>query len=234
MTIDMQPFDAGPLVATAYSSADILFDEWRPHVVAESGHFVEDGIVCEEGWRKAKRKILFLLKEPNGYKGEHGALNDLLRKAAAPNSTSAMWDRPTFHTVGRWAHGLLHYSGQVPSYDEAHRARKSAVLECAYINIKKSTGGARATKKVEVHAAKYAEFLRRQVAIIEPDIVVCGGTYDILKEHVYPRMSKISSRIHQLETRIFINAFHPSCRTNRKVVYDQVLQSFHQYMASQS
>lgn len=135
------------------------------------------------------------LKEPNGYKGEYGALNDLLRKAAEPNSNSKMWNRPTFHNVGRWTHGLPNYSDQVPAYDEANRACKTAVLACAYINIKKSSGGARATKKVEDHAAKYAEFLKRQVSIIDPDIVVCGGTYAMLKKHVYPSMSRVSSVI---------------------------------------
>lgn len=212
----------------------ILFDEWSPHVVAEAGHFVEDGIVCMENWGTAKRKVLFLLKEPNGYEGECGALNDLLRKAAAPKSTSKMWNRPTFHNVGSCAYGLLNYSGEVPDYDEANRARKTAVLGCAYINIKKSSGGARATKEVEVHAAKYANLLKRQVTIIDPDIVVCGGTYNMLKEHVYPGMSRVSSRIHEFENRIFINAFHPGCRANRKLVYDQVLSSFHQYMGSNS
>lgn len=216
------------------SPLEILFDEWRSHVALEAGHFVEDGIVCKESWSTAKRKVLFLLKEPNGYDGRHGSLNDLLRKAASPNSTSKMWDRPTFHNIGRWAYGLLNYSGQVPSYEEANRAYRTAVLECAYINIKKSSGGARATKKIEVHAAKYAEFLRCQVDIIGPDIVVCGGTYTILKEHVYPSMSKVSSRIHRVEDRIFINAFHPGCRTKREDVYDQVLSSFHQFMVTTS
>lgn len=234
MTIDMQTFNTDLPVVTVSSSMGILFDEWRHHVVAEAGHFVEDGIVCKENWRTAKRKVLFLLKEPNGYKGEHGPLNDLLRKAAAPNSTSKMWNRPTFHNVGRLAYGLLNYSSEVPDYDEASRARKNAVLGCAYINIKKSSGGARATKKVEVHAAKYANFLKRQVTIIEPDIVVCGGTYKMLKEHVYPEMSSVSSRIYKFENRIFIDAFHPGCRETRKVVYDQVLSSFHQYMGCNS
>lgn len=190
--------------------------------------------MCKESWSAAKRKVLFLLKEPNGYDGRHGALNDLLRKAAVPNSTSKMWKRPTFHNIGRWAYGLLNYSGQVPAYEEANQAYRTALLGCAYINIKKSSGGARATKKVEVHAAKYAEFLRRQVDIIDPDIVVCGGTYTILKEHVYPGMSKVSSRIHRVDGRIFINAFHPGCRTKREDVYDQVLSSFHQFMVTTS
>lgn len=234
MTLHTQPPSAYPSRGTADSSMATLFDEWRPHVVAEAGHFVEDGIVCMESWRIAKRKILFLLKEPNGYKGEHGALNDLLRKAAEPNSTSRMWDRPTFHNVGRWAYGLLNYSGEVPGYDEANRACKTAVLRCAYINIKKSSGGARATREVEVHAQTYAALLRRQVALIQPDIVVCGGTYKMLKKHVYPSMARVSERVHQFENRIFINAYHPGYIADRKRMYEQVLSGFHNYMLSNS
>lgn len=230
MSLHIQQFNPGPSAGTANSAMDILLDEWRSHILAEAGHFVGDGVVCQDSWRTAKRKVLFLLKEPNGYEGEHGALNDLLRAAAAPDSASKMWNRPTFHNVGRWTYGLLNYFDQVPAYDEANRACKTAVLECAYINIKKSSGGARATRAVEEHAAKYAEFLRRQVAIINPDIVVCGGTYAMLKKHVYPSLSRVSSRIHEFDKRIFINAFHPACRTRREDVYGQVLSSFHQYV----
>ena len=68
---------------------DALMAEWREHVVAETGHFVGDGIVCKDGWSAAYPKVLFILKEPNGYEGQHGPLNELLRRAAAPNSTSA-------------------------------------------------------------------------------------------------------------------------------------------------
>lgn len=214
-------------------SIDILLNEWRSQVVREAGHFVEDGVVCQESWRKAKRKVLFLLKEPNGYEGEHGPLNELLRNAATTNPGSAMWDRPTFHNIGRWIYGLVNYSLDVPSYQDANKAYKTAVLECAYINIKKSSGGARATKQVAMHAAKYAVFLRRQVDLLAPDIVVCGGTYSILKEHVYPRMSKVCRRIHKDGDRIFINAFHPGCRAKREIVYDQVLSSFHEFMTLQ-
>lgn len=230
MPLQIQQFDPGPSAVTENSLMDILLDEWRAHILTEADHFVGDGVVCQESWRTAKRKVLFLLKEPNGYKGEDGPLNVLLRKAAAPNSMSKMWDRPTFHNVGRWTYGLLNYSDHVPAYDDAHRACKTAVLDCAYINIKKSSGGARATRAVEEHAAQYAEFLRRQVAIINPDIVVCGGTYPMLKKHVYPSLSRVSSRIHAFDKRLFINAFHPACRTRREDVYGQVLSSFHQYV----
>lgn len=214
-------------------SIDVLLNEWRSQVVKESGHFVEDGVICQGSWSQAKRKVLFLLKEPNGYKGEHGPLNELLRKAATINPGSSMWDRPTFHNIGRWTYGLLNYSHHVPAYQDANKACKTAVLECAYINIKKSSGGARSTKAVAMHAEKYAEFLRRQVELIAPDIVVCGGTYSILKEHVYPNMLKISSRIHKNGDLILINAFHPGCRIKREMVYDQVLSSFHAFMTLQ-
>ncbi|CAN7774635.1 hypothetical protein LJR290_007720 [Variovorax sp. LjRoot290] len=207
-----------------------LFDEWRPLVLAEAGHFVGDGIVLEEAWRASKRRILFVLKETNGYEGEKGPMDKLLRDAAKPGSTSKLWDRPTFHNLGRWAHGLLTYTGEVPGYEEAHRARRSAMLACAFINLKKSSGGRTATEEVGVHAGRYAEQLRRQVEIIQPEIVVLGGTYPMVKEHVFPGLEKVSSRVHKLGDRIFINAFHPACTKDRREGYHQVVLSYHQYM----
>lgn len=232
-SLPIHKLDMSLPAADDYKSIDVLLNEWRSQVVREAGHFVEDGAVCQESWSKAKLRVLFLLKEPNGYKGEHGPLNELLRKAATTNPGSAMWDRPTFHNIGRWAYGLANYSHGAPGYQEANKAYKTAVLECAYINIKKSSGGARATKEVAVHAAKYAAFLRRQVDLLAPDIVVCGGTYSILKEHVYPHMTKVSPRIHKDGDRIFINAFHPGCRAKREMVYEQVLSSYHEFMKLQ-
>ena len=120
-------------------SIDVLLNEWRSQVVREAGHFVEDGVVCQDNWHKAKRRVLFLLKEPNGYKGENGPLNELLRKAATTNPGSAMWDRPTFHNIGRWAYGLVNYSHDAPCYQDANKAYKTAVLECAYIRAANTT-----------------------------------------------------------------------------------------------
>jgi hypothetical protein len=208
-----------------------LFDEWRPLVVAEAGHFVGDGIVMEEAWQASRRRILFLLKEPHGYKGADGGMDKLIRDAAKPRSTSKLWRRPTFHNLGRWAHGLLSYEGAVPDFADAHRARRTAMLGCAFVNLKKTSGGRSATSEVDVHAQRYAEFLRRQVDIIEPDLVVMGGTYPTVKEHLYPGLEKVSSRVHKLGNRLFINAFHPACTNERLEVYHQVLFSYHQHVS---
>jgi hypothetical protein len=209
----------------------VLFNEWRPLVVVQAGHFVGDGIVQEETWHASARKVLFLLKEPHGYDGAAGGMDQLIRDASKPRSTSKLWRRPTFHNLGRWAHGLLTYAGAVPDFAEAHRARRTAMLGCAFINLKKSSGGRSATVEVGEHARRYADFLRRQIDIIQPDIVVMGGTFPAVKEHLYPGLEKVSSRVHKLGKRLFINAFHPACTNERLEVYDQVLFSYHHYVA---
>lgn len=66
MPLQIQQFDPGPSAVTENSLMDILLDEWRAHILTEADHFVGDGVVCQERWRTAKRKVLFLLKEPNG------------------------------------------------------------------------------------------------------------------------------------------------------------------------
>ena len=40
---------------------DELFKEWKPLVLFDSDHFVEDGIICHETWNSVNRKILFIL-----------------------------------------------------------------------------------------------------------------------------------------------------------------------------
>ena len=46
-----------------------LFDQWKESKEEyKKCHFAEDGIIREEEWDKANRKILFVLKETNNCK----------------------------------------------------------------------------------------------------------------------------------------------------------------------
>jgi hypothetical protein len=165
------------------SAARDLFSRWRASSPDFQDHFVEDGIVDPARWLQAGTQILFVLRETNGYRGNIAAL---IHKACTTHPSSKLWDRPTFHNVGRWAHGLVHAAeASFPTFEDAHKNRKTALLACAFINLKKTTGGARATNAVEHAAARDAIFLREQIELIDPRIVVCGGTYRAIKQHVY-------------------------------------------------
>jgi hypothetical protein len=199
-----------------------LFNEWKALVLEESDHFVEDGIICQENWDSANRKILFILKETNDYKG---SISRLINDAVTVRPKSKLWLRPTFHNIGRWAYGLLNQTDSVAPYKAANKERKNTLLSCAFINVKKTSGGRTAGKAVEESAIKYASFLRRQIEIISPDIIVFGGTYQIMKNHVLPEMGKVSYRVHKYKGMICINANHPACTKKRNYIYDQVVGS---------
>ncbi|WP_415886608.1 hypothetical protein ACMXYO_01150 [Neptuniibacter sp. QD37_6] len=206
---------------------DQLLAKWKEEVSAESDHFVEDGIICQEGWNAAERKILFILKETNGY---NKSITKLINIAVTDRKDSALWKRPTFHNIGRWGFGLLNISTEAPPYKAANKERKNSLLSCAFINIKKTSGGRTAGKEVSSNAEKYASYLREQIEIISPDIIVFGGTYKIMKKHVLPEMEHEAHRIHKYKNTICINANHPACTKKRTTMYDQVIGSYANYI----
>lgn len=209
-------------------SMDKLFTEWKGEISKQSGHFVEDGIISPEHWNASKRKVLFVLKETNGHVK---SISETILKAST-SKTSKLWVRPTFNNVGRWTHGLINTFDVLEPYENSNRHRRSAIRSCAFINIKKTAGKRTATHAVEQHAIDYAPFIRRQISIISPDIVVFGGTYKIMKIHVLADLIKVSHRVHRFGDVICINANHPACTKSRKDMYQQVVGNYRQYLAS--
>ena len=166
------------------------------------------------------------MKETNGLKT---SITGTIFRAATVNPKSALWDRPTFHNVGRWAYGL---ANDVPGdYKSAHAGRRKAVLSCALINVKKTTGGRAATIEVEQHARRYSHFLRQQIEIIAPDVIVFGGTYQMVKDHVLPGLTKVAPRVHTYGKIICINANHPACTKPRVEMFKQVVDRYRSYLA---
>lgn len=203
-----------------------LFAEWKTSIFEESDHFVEDGIICPEMWNQASKKILFILKETNDYTG---SITKLISDACTTRPNSGLWDRPTFHNIGRLVYGLLNYPQSVSEYKTAHNNRKKSLLYCSFINLKKTTGGKSSTKAVSESAKKYSNFIRRQIEIISPEVIVFGGTYQIVKDNVIPELVNISPRIHQYGNIICINANHPACTKKRTLIYDQSILNYHKY-----
>jgi len=103
---------------------------------------------------------------------------------ALTTKKSGWWKGKVLRRVGRWAYGLQNYNGEVPTLKDAKSNGKSATKNIAYINIRKTAGGARTNKKsLDAHAKEFAPFVRRQIELIKPDIVVLGGTYKQVKSY---------------------------------------------------
>ena len=147
---------------------DKLFDEWaefyRLKGIDTKG-FSSDGIIDEARFEKANQRILFVLRETNDFEG--GDLRSFLNK-------TLKWQ--LWHTVGRWAYGILNDFPDYHECDDRHKIH-DAITQVAVINLKKITGrGVSDLDEINETAHRDKEFIRREVDIIDPKVIVACGT----------------------------------------------------------
>ena len=143
--------------------------------------FVDDGIISPEDWCERERKILFVLKEAY-YDG--ATEYKLCKNLREHGPWGSVWRR-----CAEWSYGLTESSDNapIPAYQNLDWEKANAYLRrVAVLNLKKSDGlSSSSLPEIE----KYAEFDRveimQEIKIINPDIVVCGYVFDILKKCVY-------------------------------------------------
>lgn len=202
-----------------------LLAEWERNF-PDGWHFNRDGIISKEDWNDCEVKVLFVLKETN--KAKQNIILAINR--ALTTKKSGWWKGKVLRRVGRWAYGLQNYDGEIPALSDAKLNAKKAIKNIAYINIRKTAGGARTNKtSFDAHTEEFAPYVRRQIELIKPDIVVLGGTYKQVKKHIFPELVKVSERVHKHEGMLFINAFHPAAVKKASMLYHQVVGNYHVY-----
>ncbi len=147
---------------------------WHEYSELYEGQTInEDGIVDCDIWNMQDKKVMFFLKEMNAY---NGSLINFLNEGGV----GRLWN----NTV-RWSCAAKF--GTVPKekawetleYISAER-RKEELKSIAVINAKKAPGKAAAVyTEIKAAVEQNAVLLNRQLRIIAPDIIICGGT----KEH---------------------------------------------------
>lgn len=127
------------------------------------GHFIEDGLIDENRWDQAKRKILFLLKEPHSDEGDWTYQQFILEEGYLKETT-------TWPNLIRWVYGILH---DFPPYREVEgqfphiRLQAKDFLKCAaFANIKKIAGGPSA------HNSALMEFVQQNYSFLLEQIEI--------------------------------------------------------------
>ncbi len=198
-----------------------LFGEWRQGYGSQSACFAEDGIVDENAWSKAKRKVLFLLKETNRYVGD---FRKLVREGP-------------WKVLGHWAHGLHDTTAtHSPPFPEAKEMADGACIASAVVNLKKTAGEATTDNLAllaEVKRAKNTEFLHKELRIISSDVVVCGGTFEIAREVVEELRGATpcgpDGRCYEVGNAVWIKHCHPSVRWPHDMTYYALMAFYSNY-----
>ncbi len=207
-------------MVTKTQRLDDLFGRWpKP-----SNGFAKDGIIDETAWNDAPRKVLFLLKDTN----------------ACPQDFRAVVRGNPWKVVGHWAYGIQNVEQHhIPSFAEAEGSFEAACAASAIVNLKKQPGTS-SSNLLEVEAAARADLclIREELAIIEPEVIVCGGTFRIVKK-VFPEFQSIEpsdpdGKCYVVDETVWIDYCHPSARYRHDMMYYTLTAFYRNYLAEQN
>lgn len=233
-----------------------LFDYWLEKQKNESNYnwkctgiakesFTGDGIVCEDVWNglqdNNKERVLYILREANGSGGRdtgEGRTVDECEfwfKQCVCNDNNL--GKNIFKRIAEIQKVINRLDGNTP--------RREVLKEVAYMNINKRGGHSSVNWPVlNNYAKKYRDEIMEEIAIIQPDIIVCCGTYWTLIDNVYDKFNKENWEekknyiYEELEISAnkyakVINVYHPSARISDekymgrfKEIYDSIDKIF--------
>ena len=197
---------------------DTLFEKWeKKHI--ETGHkrFIRDGIVDEEWWMQGKEvpKICFFLKEARTQEENYNLVQDLYKY-----EPWNLWQR-----VAVWTQAIQGaFLGELP-YNEELIKKKShdAVKQIAVVNAKKSDGLVQSEgDDLRVYMQEDKKELKEEIELINPDIIVCGYTFGMLKEILEDELSaeNTSDTMYGFwRDKLIIDYYHPACHYPNRVNY---------------
>ena len=183
--------------------------------------FVLDGAVDVDRYLNARPRILWILREPNG---------------AGP------WDlreyfRSTLFTYNRWqstaglmirvSHGLLDDRKAWNAWANDARAIADCLRDVAIININKRGGDSRVNwGRLYQASLDLCELICQQVAALHPQIVILGGTWEILPNQLKMQLNDLDnsdSYVASIGDTIYVRAYHPNqTRISQEEYYNRI------------
>ncbi|MDR0414187.1 MAG: hypothetical protein LBH84_02060 [Prevotellaceae bacterium] len=229
-----------------------LFRRWKKQLEKDGlTGFCEDGLMYrgsywedngysgfapgaeEELWTNAPKRILFLLKDANSNPD-----CDIREFYMAGN---LLFNR----SLAYWFYGLLAFDekNDAPDY---HSITKDQAFDTfhkkpfAIVNCKKESGTSTiATEILQQHIDSYTHFIKEEIDILAPDIIVCGGGSSRLKnfvaEKIYPDLKPVNSWIFFDEgnNKVVIDSYHPSyyqIEGGAETIYKDMMNAYKEFL----
>lgn len=232
-----------------------LMEKWKAKHDAEKNGFAEDGIVDPEKWfalPAEEERIMILLKEAyakDDAKSEKKLVwseacwlaHEVCMKGCDKDCKTCTITGSTFNAVAEWVYGIINAcDGELKEYDnwlgvqnrkmkEYRSVRDSLLSRIAVVNIKKSSGAKSSDMKDIMSYAEWdKDYLKEQIELIKPTVIVCGGTYEMLR-HIYPElgeMERSSNGATMLESIKVIASCHPNAHIKNEAKYRSVVENY--------
>jgi len=177
--------------------------------------FIFDGPTNPEEWFHSKYRILCLMKEAHG----GGVWNHAkgIRECKGLMKVSGSANQATHYRVVEWLYSLEStLEGKKVSIEEERRSNypncRNTMLRSAWVNIKKADGisTSRYNNLVDV-VKRDGQFLIRQINLMAPRIILCCGTFSIVKNLLFPNVQKMpdTERTYCCDQYLVVDYRHP-------------------------
>lgn len=199
-----------------------LFDEWKS--ARDYKLFCNDGILGKPDiWYQSDLRIMFLLKESND------GFRDIIGNVASAADADKGSAKQFWPNLGWWTYAIKEvFAGNAPTFPSkeellSEKCNYGKIEPAAYVNVKKNAENQKVSNKcdLEKYARRDREFLKRQIELINPNVVVCCGT-DFLYRDIYSIYTAEDKNnftdfelwriCHLHNDRLVIDFYHPACR----------------------
>jgi len=216
---------------------DELFAEWRnkePQGIINhrDNTFIPDGIVDPESWgQEGNKRILFVLKEAYG-DWKDDTLTSWLHMH---HPKLRIWNR-----IARVVYGIQNTtSTKIQRYkaELTDDEFKKSLNQIAVLNIKKSNGNSQSdSDEIAEYAVFDDEEIKKELELIDADIIICGYTFQILCDNVFkhsiPLEDKCDNWYYHIDLcgkeRLFIDYYHPAIHDSDLMFYYGLLGIYQQ------
>lgn len=163
---------------------------------------------------------MFLLKEVNDEEQiENWSLVEHIQQQIKERNFFRTWTR-----AGEWIFGFTqgfpYYQGLYKGDRQANIAKGLSYI--AATNLKKSGGaGSSNYDVIKKHALDEKDLWTKEIEIVKPDVVICGGTFHIVRDILGFDCKTCGSgaSIGQALGTKFIDLYHPMYRISPKLLY---------------
>ena len=204
-------------IKTMRAEMESLFQEWEAaHKQKGYERFIRDGIVSPKDWYgQPTPKICYLLKEARRDVEGYNLVEDL--QASGPWQ---MWKK-----VAVWTEAIFQAFGDGKEYDQERIQTniRQNINRIAVINVKKSNGQSKSDyQELKKYAKEDRVFLRRELDIINPDIIVCGYTSHCLRVILgddWKNNKTDMTLFGEWNGKLVIDYYHPASKYPHRVNY---------------
>lgn len=183
------------------------------------GQFISGGAMDEASYSESPIKMMMLMKEVNDPDSKYNW--------SLPSLFQSMFDNKcTFYrmwkNVSRWT--LCSRNPDLCFVEISNEELVKGLGLFSTSNLKK-TGGSGGSKYDDIltHARKYQEEWIEEVNVLDPHLVVCAGTFDVVCDVLGTYNSiqylKSGAKYFLFQDRIFLDFVHPAYRISDTVMY---------------